>query len=210
VKRVDLIGLHVEAASGAPLVLLREHDAPHRVLPISVGGHEAAAIAFALSGTVPPRPLTHDLMAALVRSLDAQVDALEVTELRDDGAFLAELAVSGSSGGHRLDTRPSDGIALALRLGVPVFASEAVLDAAGTILSEAPDEAAIDDAVAEFRSLLDDLDPSDFGPAPGPELAGSASARWADDEELSDEVPAAEEPSEEQAEPGNGEATEPE
>ena len=181
VKLVDLIGLHVEAGSGLPLVLLREHEAPHRVLPIFIGGHEAAAIALALGGTVPVRPLTHDLMAAIVQSLDAKVEALELTELRD-GVFLAELAVTGSSGGRRLDARPSDGIALALRLGVPVFASDAVLDAAGTTLGEAPDEAAIDAAVAEFRGLLDGLDPSDFGSAPA---------------------------TEEPTDPGHGEATEP-
>lgn len=161
VKLVDLVGLHIEATSGAPLVLLREHDAPHRVLPIFVGGPEAAAIATALSGQLPPRPLTHDVMAALVETLDGHIDAVEVTDLRD-GAFLAELAVSGPDGGRRLDTRPSDGIALAVRLGTPLFVSEAVLDEAGTVLAEAPDEEAIDQAVAEFRSFLDDLDASDF------------------------------------------------
>jgi len=161
VKLVDLIGLHVEATSGAPLVLLREHDAPHRVLPIFVGSAEAASIAVALSREVPPRPLTHDVMAALVESLDARVEAVEVTDLRD-GAFLAELAVNGPHGARRLDSRPSDAIALAVRLGTPLFVSDAVLDEAGTVLTEAPDEEAIDEAVAEFRSALEDLDSYDF------------------------------------------------
>jgi bifunctional DNase/RNase len=166
VKLVELVGLHLEAGSGAPLVLLREHDAPHRVLPIFVGGPEAAAIASALSGQAAPRPLTHDLMASLVESLDARVDAVEVTDL-DDGAFLATISVSGPGGEHRLDTRPSDAIALAVRFGTPVFVSDEVLDEAGAVVPEAPDEEvideeAIDEEVAEFREFLDDLDPAAF------------------------------------------------
>jgi uncharacterized protein len=160
-KLVDIAGLHVDSTSGAPLVLLREHDEPHRVLPIFVGGPEAASIALAISGEAAPRPLTHDLMAELVTSVDAHVDAVEVTEV-SDGAFLAELAVSGPAGGKRLDTRPSDAIALAIRLGAPMYVSEAVLDEAGALLVEEPEESAIDDEVAEFRALLDELDPAEL------------------------------------------------
>lgn len=172
-KLVEIAGLHMEATTGAPLVLLREQDAPHRVLPIFVGGPEAAAIALALSGQFPPRPSTHDVMAALVESLDARVERVEVTEVRE-GAFLAELTVSGPSGGRRLDTRPSDAIALAVRLHAPLFVSDSVLDEAGTIFEEAADEETIDDEVSQFRSFLDDIDPADFGTDPVPGLAGFA------------------------------------
>jgi hypothetical protein len=164
VKRVEIVGLHIEATSGAPLVLLREHDEPHRVLPIFVGGPEAASIAVALSGETSPRPLTHDVMAALVESVDAHVEAVEVTDLRD-GAFLAQLAISGPAGGRRLDTRPSDAIALAVRLGAPLFVSDAVLEEAGTLLVEAFDEETIEEEVAEFRNLLDELDPAEIADA---------------------------------------------
>jgi bifunctional DNase/RNase len=158
-KLVDLVGLHVEATSGTPLVILREHDVPHRVLPIFIGGAEAASIAVALSGQTLPRPLTHDLMAALVESLDARVTAVEVTALRD-GTFLAELALSGPSGERRLDARPSDGIALAVRSGAPLYAADDVLGEAGSVLGGQLDEEAIDRAVAEFRGSLDRLDPA--------------------------------------------------
>jgi hypothetical protein len=166
-KLVDLAGIHIDATTGAPIVLLREHDAPHRVVPIFIGGLEAAAIAMALSGQTSPRPLTYDIMAALVDALDARVDAVEVTELRE-GAFLAHLMVSGPTGRQQFDSRPSDAIAIAVRLGAPVYVSESVLDEAGTILDEETldeetiDEETIDVAVAEFRSFLDDLNPSDF------------------------------------------------
>jgi bifunctional DNase/RNase len=173
-KLVEIVGLHVEATSGSPLVLLREFDEPHRLLPIFVGGPEAASIALALSGQTPPRPLTHDVMAALVDSVQARVDAVEVTDVRD-GTFLAELAISGPAGGTRLDTRPSDAIALAVRVGAPLFVADAVLDEAGTVLAEEPDKAAIEEQVAQFREVLDALDPAEipgaFGELPlAPEL----------------------------------------
>ena len=175
-RPVDVLGLNVEAANGGPLVLLREHDAPHRVLPISIGAPEAIAIGLALDHEVPPRPLTHDLLATFVHDLDARVDHVEVTELRD-GTFHAELTVEGPTGERRLDSRPSDAIALALRVDAPVFVSEDVLDEAGAILAVVTDEDTIEvevdsDAevevdqetieaeVARFRTLLDDLDPA--------------------------------------------------
>lgn len=167
-KLVDIVGLHLEAASGAPLILLREHDAPHRVLPIFIGVPEAAAIYMAVSGQTPPRPFTHDVMAALVESLDARVERVEVTDLHD-GTFVAELAVRGPSGGRRLDNRPSDAIALAVRVDAPLYVSDAVLDEAGTLLIGVPGDAAIDEEVARFRSLLDQLDPADFAAGPVPE-----------------------------------------
>jgi bifunctional DNase/RNase len=172
-KRLDVVGLHVEATSGAPLVVLRERDAPRRVLPIFIGGAEAASIAIALAGEAPPRPLSHDLMAALVKSLGARVKAVEITALQN-GAFFAELAVSGPDGERRLDARPSDSIALAVRLDAPLYAGEDVLSEAGGELVDQPDEEAIDRAVAEFRTYLEGLDPAALSAAldmpPGPAI----------------------------------------
>jgi bifunctional DNase/RNase len=110
-------------------------------------------------------------MAALVTSLDAHVDAVEVIDVVD-GAFLAQIAVSGPTGGQRLDTRPSDAIALAVRLGTPLFVSETVLDQAGSVVedlvdTQALDEESLEQEVAEFRSFLDAIDPGDFGPDAG-------------------------------------------
>lgn len=165
-KRVDIAGIALEASSGAPLVVLREQDEPHRLLPIFIGGVEASAIALAATGQAPPRPLTHDVMAALIDSLDGHLDAVEVTELTD-GTFFASLNVSGPAGERRVDSRPSDAIALAVRAGAPVFVSESVLDEAGSLPdaegAEAQlDEGAIDAAVESFRSFLDDVDPDAF------------------------------------------------
>jgi uncharacterized protein len=168
VKPVEVMGLNLEAASGAPLVLLREQDAPYRVVPIFIGGREAVAIALALSGEPPPRPLTHDLLAAVIEGLDARVDHVEVTEVRE-GTFHAELAVQGPQGGVNLDSRPSDAIALALRVDAPLFVSEEVLDQAGAIVSTAADEQEIDEDVERFRTFLDEVDPTDFAEHGGPD-----------------------------------------
>ncbi|HEU5309709.1 MAG TPA: bifunctional nuclease family protein [Acidimicrobiia bacterium] len=171
-RQVEITGIALEATTGAPLVVLQETDAPHRTLPIFIGGTEAAAIGLALAGETPDRPLTYDVMAELVELLHARVDRVDVTELRD-GAFLAEMTVSGPGGDQRLDTRPSDAIALALRLDAPLYVSDEVLEAAGSVFELSADDAtsgdtelldddAIDAAVAAFRAELDDVDPASF------------------------------------------------
>jgi len=164
---VELIGIQVDPISGAAALMLREHDAPNRLLPIIVGRADASSIAIAASGTRLPRPMTHDLMASLVDALDGHLDFVEVTALHE-GSFFANLTVSGPAGERRIDTRPSDAIALAVRLQAPLFVSEAVLDEAGALPAEAPEQdqfaidAAIDAEVDQFRALLAELDPSDF------------------------------------------------
>ena len=164
---VELIGIQVDPLSGAAAVVLREHDAPNRLLPIIVGQADASSIAIAASGSRLPRPMTHDLLASVVDALDGHLDAVEVTELHE-GSFLADLMLSGPAGQRRIDTRPSDAIALAVRLQAPLFVSEAVLDEAGALpeiepVADQPAlDAAIDAEVDQFRAFLDELDPTDF------------------------------------------------
>jgi bifunctional DNase/RNase len=112
-------------------------------------------------------------MADLVELFQARLDRVDVTELRD-GAFVAEMTVSGPGGDRRLDTRPSDAIALALRLDAPLYVSDDVLEAAGSMFEltetddDTPDDVdplddeAIDAAVAAFRDELDMVDPASF------------------------------------------------
>jgi uncharacterized protein len=162
---VDLVGIQMDPLTGASVLVLREHEAPNRLLPIIVGGAEAASIAFAAQGQTFPRPMTHDLMATIVERFDGHLDAVEVVDFQD-GAFIANLAVSGPTGDLRLDTRPSDGIALAVRLHAPLFVSEHVLDEAGAY-PEPEGEVVLDDAqidaeVDQFRDFLEQLAPDDF------------------------------------------------
>ena len=164
---VELIGIQVDPISGAAALVLREHDAPNRLLPIMIGQADASSIAIAASGTRLPRPMTHDLMASMVDALDGHLDAVEVTELHD-GAFLANLTLSGPAGQRVIETRPSDAIALAVRMQAPMFVSETVLDEAGALPIDEPEtdqlslDASIDAEIDQFRAFLDELDPDDF------------------------------------------------
>ncbi len=175
-KPVDLLGVQLDVTSGEYVVLLRESDEPRRVLPLFVGGPEASAIALGATGAVPERPHTHDVMAALVEQLGAQIERVEVTNL-DEGVFHADLVVSGPEGASRIDARPSDAIALAVRTEARLLVSEAVLDEAAVEVTEAgADPDVIDAEVDEFRDFLADVDPADFVRQGGPPELPAAEA----------------------------------
>ncbi len=176
---MDLAAVGVEANVGAPIVVLREHDEPHRLLPIFVGAPEADAIAMAATGQETERPMSHDLMAMLLLQLGGRLTAVEVTGM-DEGTFVAELKIETSTDQRRVDARPSDAIALAVRLDAPVFVSDDVLDEMGAlplVAENVPDQTTIDEEVSDFRAFLDDLDPARFGlddPDAGPETDGQS------------------------------------
>lgn len=151
---VDVIGVRVEMPSNQPIVLLKEMGGD-RYLPIWVGAVEATAIAFAQQGVQPPRPLTHDLVKDLIGALDRRVESIHLTELKD-GVFYSLINLDQ---GITVSSRPSDAIAIALRTGSPILASEVLLQEAGI---QIPDQA--DDEVEKFREFLDQINPEDFAP----------------------------------------------
>lgn len=159
---MELLGVRVELPANTPVVMLRE-DRPEsaRVLPILIGGPEASAIHSAMEGIVPPRPLTHDLLATALQTLGATLQQVVITEVREH-TFFAELHLHTAAGEAVVSCRPSDAIALAVRTRSPIFADEALLDEAAvepTIVEDGDDEEAILD---EFRDFLDDISPDDF------------------------------------------------
>jgi bifunctional DNase/RNase len=156
---MELVGVRVELPSNAPIVLLREVEGERRLLPIFIGGPEATAIAYALENMVPPRPQTHDLMKNLLDELGARVQRVTVTELIDH-TFYAEIEMVANGRTHRVSSRPSDAIALAVRIGTPIFAEESVLDEAGHAPTDEPEEA--EEVVAEFREFIEKVNPEDF------------------------------------------------
>ncbi|NLV56701.1 MAG: bifunctional nuclease family protein [Acidimicrobiales bacterium] len=159
---MDLVGVRVEFPSNTPIALLREREGARRVLPIFIGGPEATAIAFALEEVVTPRPMTHDLMRDLLDDLGVSVESVVVTELRDR-TFYAEIELHAADGVHRVSSRPSDAIALAVRAGTPIYAEEAVLDQAG--FEAEPDEDDREEeaeVVEQFREFIDSVSPEDF------------------------------------------------
>ena len=153
---VTLVGVRVELPTNQPIVLLKERDGG-RFLPIWIGAVEATAIAFALQGVVTQRPMTHDLMRDLLMELGIGVERILITELRD-GTFYAEIEMASNGSRHTVSSRPSDAIALAARLGTPIFANEAVLDEAAVVVSEDEDE----EEVEKFREFLEGVNPEDF------------------------------------------------
>lgn len=153
---VELVGVRVELPTNTPIVLLREVGGT-RHLPIFIGAGEATAIAFALEGVEPQRPMTHDLLKAVLENLGAVVNHVLITALRD-GIYYADLVLDREGTEVRVSARPSDAIALAARTGSPLFVSPAVLDEAGVELQDEDEET----EVARFRSFLEHVDPEDF------------------------------------------------
>jgi len=152
------VGVRVEMPSTNPIVLLRE-TAGSRYLPIWVGAVEATAIAYAQQGVVPPRPLTHDLLRDILGALGTSVTEVRITAL-EDGVFYSVIAFSN---GVEVSARPSDAIALALRVDAPIRGAESVLDAAGVEIDDDEEAVADDDQVERFREFLDHVSPEDFG-----------------------------------------------
>jgi len=196
---VEIVGLHVEAATGNPVVLLREVDGQRRVVPIFIGTPEAVAIAMGIRGEEPPRPLTHDLLAEIVDVTGMHHDDTLVSDLVG-GTFHATVHLSGPAGDRSLSSRPSDALALAVRTGAPVFVSEHVLDQAGVVLTagladDDEEEVDADAVIEEFRGFLDDLTPEDFLAAPGEEAEVDAPGGGDDAPGGGDDAPGGEAPS---------------
>ncbi|HEX9299875.1 MAG TPA: bifunctional nuclease family protein [Actinomycetota bacterium] len=154
---MELTGVRVELPTNQPIVLLRERGG-ERYLPIWIGAAEAAAIALSLQGVVTPRPMTHDLLKNILDDLTVEVQRIVVTELRDS-TFYASIALQRGADGFEVSSRPSDAIALAVRMAVPIFAEEGVLDEASILMTGDEDE-----EVEKFREFLDNVSPEDFAP----------------------------------------------
>src|SRR5581483_2890642 len=155
--------------SNTPVVLLQEMGASRRTLPIFIGAPEATAIAYAMQNVVVQRPLTHDLMRDILLDLSVRVDAVVITELRES-TFYAEIRMTANGRSHVVSSRPSDGIALAARLGTPIYVEDALLDAEGVVIpaeddaeegsGDEPENA--EELVDEFRSFIESVRPEDF------------------------------------------------
>ncbi len=154
---MQVFDLAVDEAAGSVLLVLQGDGGESLVM--AIGLPEAAAIAKEIHAVDFPRPLTHDLMRDILASLGGNLDRVEVVALRD-GTYFAELVVSDANGHtSRIDSRPSDAIALALRTHAPIFANEQVLTKADSEAQEFPP--ATDKE--SWRKILEDMDPEDFG-----------------------------------------------
>lgn len=153
-SEMRVVGVRVELPANQPILLLRESDG-ERYLPIWIGTGEATAIALEQQGVQPLRPMTHDLLREVISALGGELKQVRITKLHE-GTFFAELVFDGNV---RVSARPSDSVALALRVGVPIHAEESVLREAGLII---PDEQEKENEVEKFREFLNSVSPEDF------------------------------------------------
>lgn len=153
--RMNIVGVRVELPTNQPIVLLQE-DGGERFLPIWIGAFEATAIAFAVQGVETARPMTHDLFKNVLDELSVEIQQIVINDLVD-GTFYAEITMMHGEAKHVVSARPSDAIALAVRMEVPIFAEESVLEEAGIVM-----ETADEDEIERFRDFLDHVEPQDF------------------------------------------------
>jgi uncharacterized protein len=150
-------GLMMDPVTNMPIVILKDATSSD-VLPIWVGIYEANAIALEIEKVSTPRPMTHDLIKTLLTGLDAGIRKVVVSELKDD-TFFAVIWIEKNGSLISIDSRPSDALALALRLDCPIFVDDSVLKSskkANAVASKISTD-------QELRRLLENLNDEDLG-----------------------------------------------
>jgi len=146
ITQLKVRGLMFDPYNNAYIVVLKD-EGNSDTLPIWVGKSEASAISFSLEGITAPRPMTHDLMKAMLDAVDAKLISVVVSDLKDN-TYFAKIHLTYEDSEYSIDSRPSDAIALALRTSTPIFAKEEVLRK---------------QASEELEHWLENLKPEDFG-----------------------------------------------
>ena len=134
----EILGLSSSPSTGGAYAILLKEMGGSRRLPIIIGAFEAQAIALEIEGIKPPRPLTHDLLKQITENLGALVLEVIVDELKEN-TFYAKIILEASGLSQEIDARPSDAIALAVRMQAPIYVSASVMDAAAFVPSEDED-----------------------------------------------------------------------
>ena len=158
-QEMVIYGVSYDMVGKQPIVLLKTADGK-RFLPIWIGPNEASAIMTKLQGGEPPRPMTHDLLQSIVEELGGAVVRIAVTELREN-TFYALITLRCNGREVEIDSRPSDAIALAVRVDAPIFAADDVINESA-IEFEGEAETSEETVVEEFRQFLQDVKPEDF------------------------------------------------
>ena len=154
---VRIRGLMMDPATNMPIVVLKDVGS-ETVMPIWVGIFEANAIAIEIEKMAAPRPMTHDLSRNIIQNLNATIEKVVITELRDD-TFLALLWLRQGGEAVTIDARPSDAIALALRADCPIYVSEQVMQTAKLNTTGPPEGPTAE----QLRGWLEGLNDEDLG-----------------------------------------------
>jgi bifunctional DNase/RNase len=153
--KVDVHSVRVSLISQYRVVVLRETSGD-RYLPIWIGAYEADAIALEMQGVEMERPLTHDLLRSVVEALGGKVNSVLVNDIQDN-TYYARIIFDVNGRYAEVDSRPSDAIALAVRVNAPIFIEETVLEQAGLVFDESASEGEVND-LGVFREFLERLD----------------------------------------------------
>ena len=168
---VSIDSIRVHLVSQSRVVVLKELTA-ERFLPIWIGPFEADAIAMSLQDVEAARPMTHDLLKSVLQQLGAETVRIEIHDLRED-VFYARIIVRVDGREAEIDSRPSDALALAVRVRAPVFVEESVMDRAGVVPEADAREGApeaegegngSDDRLSVFKDFVEKLDLDDIPP----------------------------------------------
>lgn len=138
-EQFQLVHVNQLVVSNVGFILLLKGEVDPRSLPIFIGAAEAQSIALHLSTIKPPRPLTHDLLKTILDLLECRLMRVEIPRL-ESGTYFARLVVDRDNFEIDIDSRPSDAIAIALRTGAPIYVAREVMEAAGRIIQQEPDD----------------------------------------------------------------------
>ena len=162
---VYVSGLAYDTLTKVPVVLLKEVEGS-RVLPIWIGPNEAAVIALELSGVFPKRPLTHDLLKSVVNGFNAVLQKIVVSALKDNTYFAKFYLQADEHSIIEIDARPSDSVAMALKMKAPIYISNDLEDSLVEFTAPADDDSVGEDDFSDpgdLRTRLRNISPEDFG-----------------------------------------------
>ncbi len=157
-REMQIYGVSFDMVGKQPIVLLKTTD-DNRFLPIWIGHPEAAAILMKLQGADTPRPMTHDLIVDMLDQVETKVERISITELRDN-TFYAAITLSVAGTEIEIDSRPSDALALAVRVAAPIFVAEEVIEESSIEFEQGVEDN--EQVVEKFKDFLDDVSPEDF------------------------------------------------
>ena len=153
---MTLGGLGFDPKNMSPIVLLKDLE-ERNFLPIWIGMFEAAAIAMELQSFTPPRPMTHDLLAKVINTLNAKVVRIIINEIVENTFYAVIEIETKQKQVIKVDARPSDAIAISVRVNAPIFVSETVMAKAKMVNSEKDEE-----ETKDFKNFIENINPDDF------------------------------------------------
>lgn len=154
---MKVMGIALDTRTGSPIVVLHDLD-NRRALPIWIGSAEASAIIRKIENLKVQRPMTHDLIIDVIEKTGFEINRIEISDV-DDDTYFATIFLENKQGEEaQIDSRPSDAIAVAIRVDAPIYVSAAVL-AEGSISSDASKDA---EEAEEFKNFIQSIKPSDF------------------------------------------------